>query len=279
MTDFDAPVLDEQGLPVPDPDFEAKQDAKIHAWFDAAAAGEDYADDEPVMYATDPGWFRDLSERIPGLLVHSAGGMLPFQSEGTLHGFPYYFRYRHGYAQLRVMDPNVNEDEATLFEHLYSAGMDYGDEYGGILDRDEFCTLMITLVPQLERGAFLWEFVGIKVNVEDIANEPGPSIDEQILNRHDKNWAAEQKARRERRKPPILRFTATDEPMTYQSWGTTPTEAYARLHEPSQWLVEKGWSVEDQRTNDRLKAIDPIPVNEDTRVFPDPEPVFTVRDA
>lgn len=265
-------MLDEQGLPVPDPNFEAKQKAAMLAYFNASSpdgyAAEDF--DEPNMYATDPGWFRDLSARIPGLLVHSAGGMVPFQSEGTLHGFPYYFRYRHGYAQLRVMDPAVNEDEATLFEHLYSTGMEYGDKYDGALDRDEFCHLMLTLVPQLERGPYQWSFAGVRVDVVDDAN-PRPATFT--------TWDEELAYLRSEKNPPQIRYVATTTPEVYKAWGTTPAEAYERLHEVSEWLVEKGISAEDQQTHDRLKAIDPTPLNTDERVFPDPEPVFTVRDA
>lgn len=237
----DAVALDPEGLPIPDPDFEAKQKAKVMAFF----TGE--TDDEPVLHATDPGRWRDLSARVPGLLVTSAGGACPFQSEGTLHGYPYYFRYRSGWVSLELRHPQTEEHSS---EHLYSAGMEYGDDLAGWLDRDEFITLLTTLVPQLQRAPYLWEFAGVAVEVENVAADG---------------------------EPVNLRFTHTDTPETYRAWGHTPQAAYERLHEPSPWLVEHGWSIEAQAEHNRLKAIDPTPLNADTRDFPTLEPVFEVR--
>lgn len=266
-------LLDADGLPVPDPDFHTKRKAALMAYFQSAADGIPIdMVDEPNMFATDPGFFRDLSARIPGLLVHSAGEMMPFQSDGTLCGLPYYFRFRSGHASLRLSHPDTN---GSSFEHLYSAGMGYGDEYAGALTRAEFCDLMVALVPQLERAPFLWEFAGVKVRIEDIAN-PGAGI------RHTGRPERGQRPARvdpAARKPPVLQFTATDVVEVYRAWGRTPAEARARLHEPSTYLVEHGWSVEDQSECDRLKAIDSTPLNADLRVYPSSEPVFTVRDA
>lgn len=256
---------DAAGLPVPDPDFEAKRKAALIAYF----AGETTV--EPKMHATDPGWFRDLSARISGLLVESAGGVLPFQSEGTLHGLPYYFRYRGGYASLTVMAAPAAGEEADLLCPLYAAGTDYGDDYAGSLSREEFYSLMLTLVPQLTEAAFLWEFQGVKVTIEDLSNPKPESLDVLVERRHQPVSGSAPE-----RNPPDLRFTATDAPEVYRARGVTPADAYARLRETSQWLVSKGWSEDAQRANAAAKAIDPTPVNTDTRTFPYPRPVFEV---
>ena len=258
------PVLTPDGLPVPDPDFTAKQKAAMMAYF----TGD--TDVEPVLFATDPGNFRDLSAKIPGLIVTSAGGACPFQSDGTLFGFPFYFRYRHGFAELEIRAPDTN---ALSSEHLYRAGIGYGDEYGGVLGRSEFCDLMIQLVPALERAPYLWEFQGVKIKIEDVANpDPLREWEEDILDPE----AAETRVPREPQ-PMDLRCTATGEPEVYRTWGATPAEAYARLHQPSQYLVSEGWSADMQAEQNRLKAIDPTPLNTDTRAFPVPEPVFEVK--
>lgn len=233
--------LDRDGLPVPDPSFREKHKANVMRYL----SGE--TNTEPVLHATDPGAFRDLSARIPGLLVTSAGGAFPFQSEGTLHGYPYYFRYRHGHAELQVHEHGTTPMSSA---RLYETSLAYGDEHGGTLDRDEFLFLMIAMVPMLCRARWLWEFAGVRVNIHDTDPE-GEQVN--------------------------LVFTATDTREVYRAWGYTPEEAWMRLHEPSPYLLERGWSAETQAEMYRLRAIAPTPLNSDTRNFPDPEPTFEVQ--
>lgn len=227
--------LDADGLPLPDPDFAAHRRAEAAAFF----TGE--SEIEPVLHATDPGTWRDLSARIPGLLVTSAGGACPFQSEGTLHGLAYYFRYRHGQATLAVGGDPIGAP-------LYSAALTYGDDYDGILDRSQFSDLMARLVPALTRARFQWQFTGFEVEITE-------------------------------RPDGTLTFSTTDTAQTYWAWGRTPAEAHARLHEPSAALTERNprWTLGIQREAARARRIDPTPVNTDDRTYPDPEPVFTAR--
>src|SRR5690606_12004433 len=53
-----------------------------------------------------------ISAAIPGMVVHSAGGAVPFEAEGTLVGHEFYLRVRSGYATLTLKEkrtPNQKE--------------------------------------------------------------------------------------------------------------------------------------------------------------------------
>lgn len=268
-------AVDSDGLPVVDPNFKANQKEIGIAFF----SGESVV--EPKMHAADPGWFRDLSAKIPGLLVESAGGVCPFQSEGTLQGMPYYFRYRSGYVSLTTMEPLSDDvDEVDTLCPLYVAGTEFGEPLDGYLNRQQFVDLMLALVPQLEPAAFLWEFEGVEVKVEDLAN-PAPEDWEAALVRQKRPRRRERPsarpAPRAERNPPEFRFTATDTPHVYRARGVTPAEAYENLFTISGYLLSHGWSEEAQRTNNATKAIDPTPLNHDYRAFPYPRPTFEVR--
>lgn len=98
-----------------------------------------------------------LVQQAPFLTLISAGGMLPFQAEGFLHGFPFYFRYRHGRARLSV--------GGNLFTApLYQSGATIGGEFDGALDDEKFQEVFLFLLERLERAPFLWSFHGKKEN-------------------------------------------------------------------------------------------------------------------
>lgn len=95
-----------------------------------------------------------LTSRVPGLVVTDAGGAMPFQAHGTWHGYPFYFRYRSGHASL-----DISTDQDTVFSTPYwSAGCQYGDDYDGSLNMDEFIELFTRLGSQLVRAPFAYHF-------------------------------------------------------------------------------------------------------------------------
>lgn len=99
-----------------------------------------------------------LIRRVPSLRLTQAGGMCPFQAEGTLDGHPFYFRYRGGGMTLRVGQKGATE--ADFFKPLYMSSMEYGDEYGGSLSPQEFEETFTTLVKELKRAPIFWDFAG-----------------------------------------------------------------------------------------------------------------------
>ena len=184
----------------------------------------------------------ELERRVPGLSVSQAGGSVPFQSEGTLCGYSYYFRYRGGGVSLAV---GATDSTPTVWSGaLWSATTSYGDEWGGSLSQVEFEALMVELVPQLTRAPFLWQFSGRKVKLEDTALG--------------------------------VTMTRTYHEEIYRSLAHTADEAYERLHSLDPVLESHGWTPKRQKAYFALREIHPVPLNEDTRVFPHPEPTFSV---
>lgn len=248
----DAVNLDAEGLPIPDPDFDAKRKAAFMAYFKAAADGDDFNSmPGPSLYGDDPGNWRDLSALIPTLLVTSAGGSCPYQAEGTLHGYDFYFRYRGGSASLEVAsDPDS-------LGSLWYASRAHGGRYDGTLGRQDFIDLMVVLVADLQPAPFLYEFSGYKIKVvHDEAADSGQPDDA----------------------PKTLHIETTDTPEIYRSWGHTPREAIDRFAEPSAYLTEHGWSEESQRQAVDAQRLDPTPLNTDNRTYPSETPRFEVHD-
>lgn len=97
-----------------------------------------------------------LEHQFPGLVLEMAGGACPFQAEGTLHGVPFYFRFRHNWAELRIQG-------ADWFKPLYSASTEFGHyEDQGVLTGAEFAELMARLIRELRRSSIMWEFAGVQ---------------------------------------------------------------------------------------------------------------------
>lgn len=182
-------------IPAPDPDFDTKRKVAFEAYFEktaaiaekvkenAAAEGREVSpldtliaiadarddDDEPNLYMTDPGRWAALSVAIPGLLVESAGGACPYQSEGTWKGYPYYFRYRNGHAALKIGMPGTKPYGWDTV--LWDASKQHGGDYDGFLEPEEFADLMIELVPQLKRAPRWWRVTGNKVRFREVPDE------------------------------------------------------------------------------------------------------------
>jgi hypothetical protein len=99
----------------------------------------------------------ELLVEYPYLTIRQAGGVCPFQAEGTIHDEEFYFRFRHNWAELRI------QSGQGWFKPLYSAGGEYGEgEDQGWLDPDEFGRIMRELMGRLERAPILWEFPGVE---------------------------------------------------------------------------------------------------------------------
>lgn len=195
------------------------------------------AGEDVDLYQQDPSDWNFLSEVIPGLVITSAGGLAPFQALGTLKGFPFYFRARNEWASLHLSAPG---DIPFGTDVLYHAGMDAPFS----LSDQDFCNLMMQLVSSLEKSPFRWEFEAYKLTMPE-----------------SNSWAA----------------IRTPEKTVEYGWGATPEEGWAETQLISDYLLEKGCDEETQKMYLELKDISRTPLNEDTRVFPEIEPVFEVK--
>ena len=99
-------------------------------------------------------------ETINALIIESIGGYCPCQAEGTMNGYPFYFRARHGDWQLDVAEVGGDPVEASIPDDpaLYRAeGDDPWDGYmpveaAKILIQTEYIrfSAQMGLVPTME---------------------------------------------------------------------------------------------------------------------------------
>lgn len=189
------------------------------------------------MWAQDPAQFELLRELYPAIHVYSAGGLFPFQAEGLIDGHPFYYRSEWGSASLRVGTPD-GEKPYLGASIMWSANMDIPEDN----EREKFQLYLLQLVTKLRRAPFLYEFEGFKV---------------EWLKDQDWHWSINRNERE-----------------TRPSWGYDPQEAYAELFQPSAYLLEKGFSEENQLRMKTACEFNPVPVNVDDRVFPEVDPPF-----
>lgn len=190
------------------------------------------------MYAQDLTQWEWLSCLIPGASLTSAGGVVPFQASGLLHGLPFYYRERHGTASLSVAEA---EESASGQQVLYRASEDVEEFRTG----PEWIETLLNLVDRLEKAEFLWQFVGRRVSFKTPKD--------------------------------LESMYTSDEQEVYAAWGHDPAAARVELMKESAVLARYGWSSETQARYRELCQIGLVPVNKDDRVYPSPEPVFEVR--
>lgn len=191
------------------------------------------------IYSQDPNEWTWLQDIIPNFIVSSAGGSVPFQAEGLYHGYPFYMRDRHGYAELSLgeLDGEAPYSGSSI---LYSAGVETEEFYGS----ENFIRNILALVPKLKRAPFPYQFEGKKLDFSK-----------------DNSWT----------------YTVSElKKEICWGWGYTPEEGFARLVEPSEYLITHGASVALQQQMMEAQAFSPIPVNSDERKFPDSDPLFIV---
>lgn len=109
--------------------------------------------------------FAELYARVPGLHITSAGGVAPYQVEGTWLGYAFYFRFRGGSATLTI----ARKDDELFSRPLWSAATSHGDDWSGWLNRKEFTSLFCELAGKLGKAWFRFEF--------QVLSMPEPSLD------------------------------------------------------------------------------------------------------
>lgn len=191
------------------------------------------------IHAQDVDAWSWLAEIVPGIVVHSAGSLVPFQAEGLISGYPFYYRERGGVATLKVAEKDASNAYGTD-KILWSASENVEEFRAG----SHWIASLVNLFARLDKAPFLYYFPGKKVGFSGSQD--------------------------------VNTMYATDEPQTYAGWGDTPEEAYAYAMQPSEYLLSLGWTEEIQRRLWELKQVSPVPVNTDERVYPQEVP-FSVQ--
>lgn len=112
-----------------------------------------------------------LQAAAPDITLDWAGGALPFQAFGTWMEYPFYFRYRGGWASLDIGMPGGDPLDPTL----WSAGVHYGEALSGWLDFSEFVLLLTYLSQRLEVAQYPFHF-----RVTSIPGEPDAADSVQV---------------------------------------------------------------------------------------------------
>lgn len=189
------------------------------------------------LYARDPGDYAELAEIVPGLVVSSAGGSMPFQAEGLIEGYPFYYRDEQGGASLRV--GSVDGERPYLGEStLWSASENTEDGH----ENEDFPINLLRLIKKLKRSPFPYEFEGYDLD---------------YLN--DGSW----------------NFTVNRNKIaTYGGWGYNPEEAYQAMFVKSEYLEEHGCSEVQQLAMMLAHEFKKEPINADERIYPEISPGF-----
>lgn len=138
--------------------FDEDQKAAMMAWLTGEAGAP-----KPTMYATDPRAFGVLKQWLPEIEITSAGGACPFQAEGTLNGYPFYLRMRHGWAQLNVA--HTMDDTYSSSPLLWSAGKQVPEFAADA----HWADVLVDLASKLERTpAMRWDFLPLDADDADL---------------------------------------------------------------------------------------------------------------
>lgn len=217
-------------------EFDEKQKEAFMEW----VSGDSPLDFD--IHAQDNSEWAWLQQFVPGVVISSAGGMLPFQAFGLIHGHPFYYREEWGGASIRVA--TLDGTPLKMSEVLWSASAEIADEFR---QGTGWISTLMNLLENLEKASFRYDFPCKKIHFVE-----GKGIESAYV---------------------------TDEIDKYGKcgWGVTPEDAYAQAKEPSAYLLENGWSVEEQERQFIMQEVPTVPSNVDERVYPDPAPVFEVR--
>jgi len=184
-----------------------------------------------------------LDKVIPGLKVHSLGGLAPFQADGTWGPYEWYYRERGGGSSLRL-------DALGTFPGLS------GSLYGSSGDADEFAgskgwvDRFLLLWESLTVDSYLYEFDSKKISIERIGDKSSSSFEFRDIGEFEVSYGR----------------------------GHTPEEAWESTSAYSSYIEEIiGLTRELQLEHWERREISRTPLNSDERVFPAETPDFTVR--
>lgn len=208
---------------------------KLNAFKDYVETGLDVKFD---LWATDPNDYVWLQEFFPNFKLVSAGGALPFQAEGYVEGHPFYYRSEQNSASLYVAGQD-SEMPYLPEMSLWSSSLTHEDYLGNA----NFLNNLFTLLKSLKKAQFLYRF-----SCNDIKY-------------HDQNDLS-------------TAYVIEEGTGSVFGWGYNPVEAFEYAKKPSSYLTEHGISEEVQQFVWLTKNPNPVPINEDTRVYPDVLPSF-----
>ena len=126
------------------------------------------------MYACDINDFSWLKSFVPDIIVHSAGGIFPFQAEGYLGDMSFYFRAEDNYASLTVSDSG--ENVFSYHDALYYSRIELTHfSSSGSLEKD-WISYLLTTIEKLEKTPLLYYFEMNKIDFNSTQGDFGLDI-------------------------------------------------------------------------------------------------------
>lgn len=167
----------------------------------------------------------------------------PFEMNGWVKTYPFYFRWRNDLTQLRVGEHGSEKVGGSIDRErvLYDAVEENEDPWDP-MTKQQWAKIIHRLYSRLDVAQFPWTFPARALNVE----------------RHDGE----------------LVIHSTWERDTFTGWGRTREEGYAAACEPIYWN-SPNYTHDEQRQIHEARHIRNIPENWDTRVFPSEFPFGT----
>lgn len=126
------------------------------------------------MYACDVNDFAWLKSFVPDLIIHSAGGMFPFQAEGYLGDMSFYFRTEDNYASLTVS--NSRDTVFSCSEALYTSRIELTDFSSSDTLEKDWVSYLLTSIDRLERNPLLYFFETNKIDFDTKKGQFGLDI-------------------------------------------------------------------------------------------------------
>lgn len=177
--------------------------------------------------------FNWAQEYIPGLIVSSAGGAVPYQAEGLINGYPFYYRSEWGGCSILIGHPD--KEIPYLWDEALWLAVD--NDFEGST-HETFVEALTRLLPILEKTPRLFKF---------------PCYGHDFLENVEPRWQW---------------VIKKDETAYVQGIGHTVEEAYQNAEKPSDYLAEHGFSFENQIEFFHAKNPSREPLFKEPREYP-----------
>lgn len=220
--------------------------------------------DDFDMYAQDVNKWKWLQQFVPEVIVYSAGGLCPFQVEGYLGEFNFYYRERGGIASLNLAR-SKNESYSAV-NSLYRASINT-EEFG---PAHKWLGTFLTLIERLEKNPYLYQFQTDEVTGSGKVFSKKLDENGEVIHTTVGGWGfTEEEAYQD----------ALENIESMRFWFMREHSRYDRELKKEIPEPEKDWTDEDYDRYVSLMNVQPIVVKieGEDRDYPAVDPVFEVK--
>lgn len=220
--------------------------------------------DDFDMHAQDVNEWKWIQQFVPEMIVYSAGGICPFQVEGYLGEFNFYYRERGGVASLNLA--RSKKESYSTVDSLYRASTNT-EEFG---PAHKWLGTFLTLVERLKKNPYLYQFQADEVTGSGKVFSKKLDENGEVIHTTIGGWGfTEEEAYQ----------NALEHTESMRFWFMRKHSRYDRELKKEIPEPEKDWTDEDYDRYVSLVNVQPIVVKikGEDRDYPDVDPVFEVR--